>query len=96
MPKQNNENKPEVIGGPMAHALAHWLKQVMDDQPSADMDFVQVDSDGNEVSRHRLKNVELLRVEVTDEGPPLDTVTLRYDQIMPHPTEEIDSAEAEV
>ena len=71
----------------MAHALAYWLKQVMDENPSPDMDIVQVDSDGNEVSRHRLKNVQLARVEVTEDPPPEDAVTLRFDHVLPPPPE---------
>ena len=82
--------KPEIIGGPVAHALADWFQSAMKESGSPDLDVVEVDADGNEVRRLRLKNASLLRVEVP-EANAVDAaskpIELKFDHSISRPSE---------
>lgn len=68
-------DKPEIIGGPFAHMLAEMVQRMQKESGSQDIDIVEVDKDGNEVRRVRMKNAKLLRVEVSEDSDAVEHVT---------------------
>ena len=75
--------KPEIVGGPMAHALAWMVQQMQEESGSSDLVLVETDADGNELRRVKLTNAKLLRVEVAEESDVVEYgPTLRYDKLI--------------
>lgn len=74
-------SEPEIKGGPMAHALAWMVQQMQEAAGTNDVVIVETDAGGNELSRVKLINAKLLRVEVMEEGDAAESVMqLRFER----------------